>query len=157
MALTKEQLMAPRYKATGTGINHYPGSYWEVGDIIQLTNFDRIAGKVDDYWAEDEDGKHLEYESFFKAYPHLFQPLPWYAERKLEDLPEYVKVNTEATCLFLGNVLKVKLWKVNPAGWFYCWVEEDKAKSMPELFKYSPDTFLPADLTDYEQYIKEKQ
>lgn len=67
-------------------------------------------------------------------------------------MPEYVKVNSEHTCLFLGEILKVRMWKIRPSGYFYCWVEEDKSKSFHDMFKYETDTFLPATLEEYTQY-----
>jgi hypothetical protein len=68
--MTPEDLLKPRYKV----IADYPGCRWEVGHIIEMK---RVATSVDD--------------KYFDNYPHLFQPLKWYEERKPEDMPEYVK------------------------------------------------------------------
>lgn len=82
--MTVEQLMQPRVKCIGHGDEHYPGSPYKIRQII---TFDHdLNGRLfhkgypSALFQEDVD-----------KYPHLFQPLPWYAERAIEDMPEYVK------------------------------------------------------------------
>jgi hypothetical protein len=64
-----QELLKPRYKAISPNENHYPGSFWKIGDII------------------DPTGRHTQ----FDKYPHLFRKLEWWEERKPEEMPLYVK------------------------------------------------------------------
>lgn len=78
---TVEELLKPRYKV----IADYPKSVYEVGTIIN-------AGTTsEDCIYCDREGPRM------RHYPHLFQPLPWWSDRKVEDMPEYVR------CLCYGG------------------------------------------------------
>lgn len=74
MALTKEQLIAPRYKV----IADWPKSIYPVGTIINA------GGRSEDLLYCDFEGPRC------RDYPHLFRKLEWWEERKLEEMPEYV-------------------------------------------------------------------
>ena len=82
--MTPEELMRPRFKV----IAPYPGSntYFEVGEIFE--------------WSEGHDQyvifrgpeNSTGFEKYtVEKYPHLFRKLKWWEERKVEDMPEYVK------------------------------------------------------------------
>lgn len=94
MPLTKEQLLIPRYKVK----DKYPGMELEpfyLGQIITLQ------------WHREEDGEfstegfihvpinHIPrsfmWQSFFELYKNIFEPLPWWSDRKPEDMPKYLK------------------------------------------------------------------
>ena len=77
--MNTEDLMKPRYKV----IADYPGNIWMVGTIMDLDMSKQLV-------------------SFYDKYPHLFRKLEWWEERKIEDMPEYVKC--------LGFVRKFKKW-----------------------------------------------
>lgn len=96
MSLTKEQLMAPRYKV----IALWPFTCnYKIGYIIH-------------------ESENLEGATFFKTevhkYPHLFKPLQWWEERLPEEMPEYVKVDPVKRDDFIGrtrdNIFKVYRW-----------------------------------------------
>lgn len=73
--LTVEELLRPRYKV----VADYPKSIYKIGTIIN-------AGTTsEDCIYCDLEGPRM------RHYPHLFQPLPWWSDRKVEDMPEYVK------------------------------------------------------------------
>jgi hypothetical protein len=76
--MTTEELLKPRYKV----IADFPASTISVGDIIQ-TNESTVAYVVE---INDHSDKYA-----MKDYPHLFKKLAWWEERKVEDMPEYVK------------------------------------------------------------------
>lgn len=88
--MTKEELLRPRYKV----IAKWPGMEAEPFHFDQIITLQRHVS---------EDGnefihvpiKHMPNsymrQGFFDNYPHLFQPLQWWEERKPEDMPEYVK------------------------------------------------------------------
>jgi hypothetical protein len=78
---TLDELMKPRYKAISVNENHYPGSFWKVGNII------------------DPAGKQTQ----FHLYPHLFKPLKWWEHRKPEDMPQYLRLKS-------GAIAKVSNW-----------------------------------------------
>lgn len=59
-----EHLMQLRYKV----IADWPNNGWKIGTIIS-------------------DGNPLYYDK----YPHLYKKLQWWEERKVEDMPEYIK------------------------------------------------------------------
>jgi len=81
-------------------------------------------------------------------YPKIFQPLPWYAERAVEDMPDYVRLNPENT---VGGdevfkVLSVKKF-VDGIGIL---ISKLKHEGQHIGAKY----FIPATQSDYEAYIK---
>jgi len=70
MPLSTEELLATRYKL----IADYPhNKYYSVGEIFK----------------HNQIGKETQLPYY--KYPHLFQKLAWYEERKITDMPEYVK------------------------------------------------------------------
>jgi len=90
--MTVEELLMPRYKV----IADYPSSPYYVGEIK-----DRLGDNV---------------AAHFAKYPHLFRKLNWWEERKVEDMPEYVKpivapyyifkvtrFTQDEYCYFIGN------------------------------------------------------
>ena len=74
--MTPEELMKPRYKVTAD----YPGSRFIIGQILKKVK--TVSGKefVPSMLQQPDD------------FPHLFQPLKWWEDRKPEDMPEYLKV-----------------------------------------------------------------
>lgn len=112
MPLTKEQSLIPRYKVK----DKYPGMEAEpfhLGQIITLQ------------WHREEDGefskegfihvpiKHMPrsfmWQSFFDLYPNIFKPLPWWSDRSLEDMPEYLRIIERPTLVSveIGSIVKV--------------------------------------------------
>ena len=66
--MTTEELLQPRFKV----IADFPGSNFGIGEIL------------DKEWV----GKFFDELQYF---PHLFRKLEWFEDRKVEDLPEYLK------------------------------------------------------------------
>lgn len=82
---TVEELLMQRYKV----IAPYPQSSLSVGDII---SFELQHVEIAQYSALNGTPiKWAVMEKEVQKYPHLFQPLPWYAEREPGDLPKYIK------------------------------------------------------------------
>lgn len=67
--MTIEQLMQPRWKV----LADYPQSVYTVGEILFYKDVTSSIG------------------AFFREYPHLFKKLEWWEERKVEDMPMYLK------------------------------------------------------------------
>ena len=96
--MTVEQLMMPRYKVT----NNWPSM--RDFELHQVVTLDKEFSPQYRMWTiTDCQGERNYITKFFDNYPHLFQPLPWWAERKVEDMPEYVKDGN-------GEVYKIKEW-----------------------------------------------
>ena len=85
--MTVENLMMPRYKV----IADYPGmdDSYEIGEVLKPA----YTGIVD-------------------AYPHLFRKLNWWEERKVEDMPEYVKWDVDIYPTW-EKIMKVDKWNSN--------------------------------------------
>lgn len=67
-----EELLKPRWKC----ISKYPNALWAIGDIIK--------NRFSPVFVTDCAEYDIDY------YENLFQPLPWYAERSVDDMPEYI-------------------------------------------------------------------
>lgn len=104
-----EQLMRPRYKV----IADYPGSDYSIGEVLVL---DDGGGESDEFYFCDEDGKHIEWEAFYKHYPHIFKPLEWWEERAPEEIPGYVKFAKENSYGHFGEVIKIDEIKISKGG-----------------------------------------
>jgi hypothetical protein len=126
--MTPQELLKPRYKV----IADYPNRVYEIGQIL-------------------ERGMP-ELEHFYSKYPHLFRKLEWWEERRIKiDLPSYVKVTTDHSSLFNGDVFKVKWWGYQGASLF-CVLEDGKSME----YKYDVKNFLPATQSEYESFIKQQ-
>jgi hypothetical protein len=73
--MTPEDLLRDRHKV----IAPYPGSPFKVGQILEKHKF--LSGKwhVPNFHYDPAD------------YPAIFQPLPWWSDRAVEEMPEFVK------------------------------------------------------------------
>ncbi len=110
--MTVEELLKPRYKL----ISDYPGNqYLAIGDIIELKEqwptkwFTETLGSNDDAFTFSE--------AMLDKCNANFRKLDWWEERKLEDMPEYVKRPPEMK--FLSNtVFKIDSWdETASVGW----------------------------------------
>lgn len=90
--MSVEELLRPRVICIGTGDKHYPGSSFEVGEILILGPY---ADGKEKYGLFDGEGFPviLLLKKVVDNYPHLFKKLEWHEERKKSDLPEYVKIS----------------------------------------------------------------
>lgn len=73
--LSVEELLKPRWKV----IADYPNSPFFIGQVFAIPNFDRQFTK--DYWAAEKN-----------KFPNIFEPLPWWKDRDVNEFPEYLKV-----------------------------------------------------------------
>lgn len=134
--LTPEELLKPRVRCKGDGEYHFPGSCFKPGEILDVAHDGArlVSPKTGNYvdWLK------------YKKYPHLFEEVQWWEDRKPEDMPEYVKDNK-------GIIRKVDRW---------LWDEDSEVKNSLycELSKpvgghidWYPHTFgfLPATETEY--------
>ncbi len=132
-------LMAPRLKL----ILDYPYCDFEVGQIITLDK--KTPNGM--YWHEytEEEPLHiLEGEPF---YPGIFQPLPWWSERRIEDMPDFIKWKDEIA----GDTPVIKISEFGK--WENCnYIKWNRGGGL----LISGDEQLPSTESEYLQY-KAKQ
>lgn len=118
-----EHLLKPRYKviADFPGIKDY--SMW-VGQIIDA----------------DFHRNNLDNIELLDTYPHLFQKLEWWQERKLEEMPEYIYVNERL-------ITKVRKHHTQ---------RYDEFESQDTKYNYAYGICLPATAQQYNDYINKK-
>lgn len=81
--MTKEELLKPRFKC----IADFPGNEWfEVGEVYEV-GFNGVILK-DEIRKWDKDNYIITQP---EKYPAIFLKLNWWEERKLEDIPKYIK------------------------------------------------------------------
>ena len=121
-----EKLLLPRFKV----VADYPNSPYVVGEV------------------KDNLGPNL--AKHFSQWPHLFQPLPWWSDRNVEDMPEYVWYNPSGFTKRELIVLKVAQWHKEKTGEPWAEVEGD---AIGYAVSYMPK---PASLEEYTLYINSK-
>ena len=141
-------LNAPRLKV----MMDYPGSEFEVGSIIKFdTKTDFYTGTEEwqtEYIKDKKGGGgSMRCIKFFEPYPHIFQPLPWYAEREKKDMPEYVKIVDEDVIAKVNSI-------VSGVGFDY--YETDYFKTEYPRKKVFSNNTIPATIDDYNQYLNNK-
>jgi len=141
--MTMEQLLAPRFKVK----DKYPGMEMEpfrLDQIITLTKHET------DGWIhipiKHIPGSYMRI-GFFEAFPNIFEPLPWWKERKVEDMPRYVRsIKQEYQYgIEIGKVIKVKEWVLLSKTMY---VIQSKTR------EYHPSCFVPASKEDYNDYLQ---
>lgn len=113
-----QELLKPRYKVVAL----WPSTDFVLGQII--TNLGESAIRYYDEW------------------PHLFKKLEWWRGRKIEEMPEYLK-------------LRGQNWVFKPIKYLLpfeviCPDEETKT------FTHQLQNFIPATETEYLSYLKTK-
>ena len=95
--MTNEELLQPRFKV----IANFPDNTRNVGDIIYVEN------TKEKYWKEN-------FEKWLFTFPHLFCKLEWWEDRKIEDLPKYLKDKFDIfeveNYYFKNNFLRFDYW-----------------------------------------------
>lgn len=134
MSLTKEELLKPRYKVVADYPRPHNHPYFGMGEIIEAITPEDIE--------------------YFNKYKALFQPLPWWSDRKPEDMPEYVRYSEyylnhyHLDGEFKSMIFKVDNWSNGHYG--------IKAKGGGIIYGYEIN-FEPANESEYTAYISQKQ
>lgn len=127
--LTPEQLMQPRYKV----IADFPHSSMWVGMI---------------FIPEKKEIK------FYDKYPHLFKRLEWWEDRKIEDMPAYLKFDDERLSITsYGNDVEPEIHKVKNHWYKIC----SSFMSEWRNVDYSYRAFMPATEQEYNTYIQSQK
>ena len=135
--MTPNELMNRRFKV----IAPYPHSPYQVGDLVEMgvQSFHITTTRDDSYL--NESGKCENYFSIAEVekYPHLFREMPWYEDRKVEDMPEYVK-----------DKISGKIF--NPVHFSNHWAYPSKNGCAFGGRHIRYETLLPATQEEYEQF-----
>jgi hypothetical protein len=106
--------------------------------VLQAHKEEDAEGFV--YKPDKHKPRNFMWKSFFDLFPHLFEPLPWWKERKPEDMPHYVK-----------HIATGKMWKVKeydlPTGAHLIGVEISSYWAVMKNLE-------PATLDDYNAYLQ---
>ena len=132
MPLTKEQLLQKRFKF----ILPFPGAHWRIGGIFELVGDDLYA----------VSGLPIKMLGcILEEYPHIFQPLPWWSDRNVDDMPKYVK------WLCGPHVKEIQIAKFD--------FETDTLylNNCQSTLNMWIDSLEPCDETEYNAYINQKQ
>lgn len=148
-------LLAPRYKVIA---DYYQGKKDIKDNRVKRGHiFMNSMPQQDVVWRKVVNGEWVD-ETIHnpQQLPNLFQPLPWYAERKVEDMPEYVKLNPENTTGEEGvfKVLEVKKYNDGTIGINHTHPAED---CEPFEAFVGAKYFLPATLEEYTEYINSQK
>lgn len=126
--MTTEQLLTPRYKV----IAEWPDNTFDIGQI--LTESDMVED-----WLQTDNFLHGFKLSEVEKYPHLFQKLEWHEDRNAGELPMYVKTGS-------GNRVAKAKFDLTETSAYYMFLDD-------EIHPYSPFGWLPADESEYQQYL----
>ncbi len=75
--MSNEDLLNPRYKV--------------IADYPRSEHYENVkVGEVIDAWKPNKVIQR-NFTDFYDKFPHLFQKLEWWEERKIEDMPMYLK------------------------------------------------------------------
>lgn len=138
--MTPEELLRPRYKV----VADYFHNPYQIGDIITLPENNRSVHLTTIQYT-DEFGENVKQQNHYapkiiEKYPHLFEKLEWWEERKPEDLPKFIKAKND------GDVQE--LIAVTECGFKVKW--GNKKKYRIGVF----NRFIPATEAEYTQYVK---
>lgn len=132
--MTKEELLKPRFKC----ISDFPGNEWfEVGEIYEVGFNGVIVKEEIRKW--DKDNYIITQP---EKYPAIFLKLNWWEERKLEDMPKYVK------WIKFNTVQLVHYYNTDTLrGVFAVWGNKD------DLNRTEINLLLPSNEEEYNQYL----
>jgi hypothetical protein len=129
-------LMIPRVEV----IAYYPGSIFKIGEILQLKTESRNSFPVQDYYVK-ETGRGVLASEVEKA-TVCFRPMAWHEKRAIEDMPEYVKYESNG---IIHECEKVIGWDENYAIFEY-YPNSNKPKRAARL---EDKCLLPATRAEY--------
>lgn len=135
-----EDLMIRRYKV----IADYPQSILPVGAVfymdkihVYITSPNGAVSKQSNYYTQSPE-----------KYPTIFKPLEWWEERKLEDMPMYLKTSG------MKEVFKVIEWDMKTI----TGKTDERNGCCCSLYNYNPEHgYFPATEIEYNNYIKSKK
>jgi hypothetical protein len=146
--MTKEELLAPRYKI----IAPYPGMEAEPFHLEQIITLTK--NEINEWIhipIRHIPGSYMR-EGFFESFPHLFKQLHWAEDRKIEDMPEYLHyVETDANVAVIFKATPGSFRKFMAYGF-----TTDHEGFVTGFDNIRIDLFVPATKEEYDEYIKRK-
>jgi len=138
--MSTDDLLKPRYKV----IADYPFSYYDVDSILLFDFYHTPNGVV-----------------HFNEYPHLFKKLEWYEERKVEDMPDYLKFEERLSITSYGDDVEPEIHKVKKhwdTSMTNDWRNKDIRCFISEWHNttYYYGAFIPATEQEYLSFINQK-
>lgn len=127
-----EELMKPRYKV----IADWPGNKAPVGSILTY----------DDEYFKSQGG----WRKWHNQYPAIYKELSWYEERKVEDMPEYLRSIEPNTGIPVDEINKVEMWNIRKDRITQVFLEGSK-------YPYEAGYFLPATEQEYNEYQQKQK
>lgn len=79
------KLMWPRFVAIGKNGEHYPGSPFKVGQVIEMRPIHPYSG-----YSAMVNNRVVSPE-YFEKYPHLFEPINWWDKLNNDEMPKYLQ------------------------------------------------------------------
>lgn len=147
--MTTEELLIPRYKCIAPVLFNRDELY-NVGDVFTDNGKSPVL---------NQHGWPV-YPIEWAKYPHLFEPLPWWKDRKLDELPEFVKqtgyVDSQDNPV-PDRVVRVRKHFASNSG---DWRNDSYLIFAPDLKDVSSMSYAgwePATKTDYDNYIRQKE
>ena len=132
---TIEKLMLPRCEVVG----YYPQSPYNVGDILTS-----ITENGTTLWRKEESGIDFVYDEHLQKSELIFRVLSWYERLEIDDMPKYVKTESEVREVIEFNTKRfmpeVAVTLIKPFGGY------DR-----EFIKL--DKCLPATKQEYDSFI----
>lgn len=151
--MNTNELLYPRYKV----IAPWPGMEAEPFRLEQIVTLRPHKDDEGECFIHIPD-KHMPgsymRRGFFDKFPHLFKKLEWWEERKIEEMPEYIKFTNS------GRVFKISKWSKCIGGWNMH--NEVDGKDVTDCYAsiewhFQKEKSAPATLAEYEQYINQKE
>ncbi len=141
--MSDKNLMEPRYEV----LLDYPYTPFAVGMIL-IVDKGELYSKQYGYVSS----KSIVTEDVAKKHPAIFYPLPWYAQRKTEDMPPFMKVITDN---INGHNVLGRVFKAEPGGLrrSYEGFSVDKDGYVDGFDNVLLNCFEPATEQDYFDYI----
>lgn len=112
--MSKEDLLKPRLKV----MLDYPDSDYEVGQIIEFNSKSAFYTGTMEWqteWIKHKNGGGgMRCIKYFEPFPLIFKPMEWWEDRKLEDMPDFIRYGDMAVYRvrwdFSGNNLGYIAW-----------------------------------------------
>ena len=146
--MTVEELLKPRYKV----IAQYPNTPYEISDLVNISDDGNLFHAITTWVGPD--GQLIEQQKYYHSietlqkYPHLFKQLEWWEDRKLEEMPEYVKrVNGQEG---VSGVIPFSMFRKE-------YEPYEDAELEWTCGSYHISLFVPATEAEYTNYINSKQ
>lgn len=134
-------------------IAYYPHSPYGIGEILVFIDHVGNGSTFDLYDSIGQEDVCI-YAAEVDKSPANFQPLPWWSDRDIKDMPEYVIITcsgctgcAERLHVTIGEIIKVNYWTTDFM----------TARLVGKPIQIYSDWLTPATREEYEAYLKTKK